>query len=177
MNFHKRSWRRKVKSHNLVYVFVKFSYIFQGLNSQLTFRTDSQFIISPLCTCYFYIMVYTLAALSEKPVFLSSSFTGFSVSSNRETRRTRLTVPFSPACSFLLLPPTVFRLISLCLYLSFFLSFSLLPSSELNILRTFEAAAKGTKSKVPTALRAFLCRKFFRYSRHQYRITSPHHSF
>lgn len=156
MNF-QRGWRKKNK---IVQFSLRFHicYIFQEPSSRLSDGFSIYHLaIMHITALVILISWYILLPLSETS-FSFSIFHRFSVSSNRGTRRTSPTVPFSPACSFLLLPHIVFRLISLCLYLSFclflFLSFSLLPSSGLNILRTFEAAAKGIK--VPTALRAFL---------------------
>lgn len=147
---------KRIKSHSLVCVLIYATFFKDWVPSSRFGRIPnlSSCRYAHYCTCSY--ITYILLPLSETSFsfFIFHRFLGFF--QPRDS-------PGSPYCSFfsrsfLLLPHIVFRLISLCLYLSFclflFLSFSLLPSSGLNILRTFEAAAKGIK--VPTALRAFL---------------------
>lgn len=98
--------------------------------------------------------VYTLASLSETSFSFSifHRFLGFF--QPRDS-------PDSPYCSFfsrglLFSSPSFYSVFVLFPFVFASPSLFFSPSSELNILRTFEAAAEGTKPKVPTALRAFL---------------------
>lgn len=94
------------------------------------------------CTCYSYIMVYSYYFLKLQPFFLHLSSVSRFLSTATDSPDSLLLLFLLPALFFSFLPQ--FRLISLCLYLSFHLLSSLILFYRLNILRTF-AVAEGTK--------------------------------